>query len=152
MKEGYFAGPKSDYFETAARRCIYDNKLWIYTHGPEQTPPGGREIYISIPLGLPGNADIDSLIVFYGFPRFPDGVPEGSVKFRLLGETLNGGISSLIDWQKIQHSSNGSFYKKAITTKGENRKLEYVTFEINSDGYAVWDALLIRPIVYFNVK
>ena len=37
--------------ETAAQRCKYDNKLWIFTHGPEPAPDGGREIYISIPLG-----------------------------------------------------------------------------------------------------
>ena len=152
LKEGYFSGPNYKYYETAARRCIYDNKLWIYTHGPEQTPAGGREVYISIPLGLPGNADIDSLVVFYGFPRFPDGVPPGSVKFRLVGETASGGISILIDWQKIDHASNGSFYKKSIPTLGDNRKLQYVSLEINSDGDAVWDALLIRPLVYFSLK
>jgi len=153
MLEGYFPGPNSKYFETAARRCIYDNKLWIYTHGPDQTPPESREIYISIPLGLPGNADIDSLVIFYGFPRFPaEGVPSGSVRFRVVGETGGSGISILVDWQTVDHSSNGSFYKKSVQTLGDNRKLQYVSLEINSDGDAVWDEFLMRPLVYFDVK
>jgi hypothetical protein len=152
LYEGYFSGPNVKYFETAARRCIYDDKLWIYTHGPEQTPPEGREIYISIPVGLPGNADIDSVVVFYGFPRFPKSVPDGAVRFRLVGETAGGGISILVDWQSVDHKSNGSFYKKSVPTLGDNRKLEYISLETNSDGDAVWDAFLIRPLVYFSLK
>ena len=152
LYEGYFSGPNFKYFETAARRCIYDDKLWIYTHGPEQTPAEGREIYISIPLGLPGNADIDSVVIFHGFPRFPKGVPPGSVKFRLVGETASGGISILLDWQKVEHKSNGSFYKNSIPTLGDNRKIHYLSLEISSDGDAIWDAFLIRPLVYFNLK
>jgi len=92
------------------------------------------------------------LVVFYCFPRFPEGVPPGSVKFRVVGETSTGGISILIDWQKVNHSSNGSFYKKMVPTRGDNRKLEYVSLEINSDGDAYWDAFLIRPLVYFSVR
>lgn len=76
LYEGFFPGPSSRYFETAARRCIYDNKLWIYSQGPEQTPEGGREIYIGIPLGLPANADIDSVVTILGFPKFPANKPE----------------------------------------------------------------------------
>jgi len=152
MYEGYFSGPSSEYFETAARRCIYDNKLWIYTHCPEQTPAEGREIYITIPLGLPANIDIDSMIVFYGFPKFPADASTGSVKFRMVGETASGGISILLDWEKIDHATNGSFFKKAIPTLGDNRKIQYVSLEVNSDGDAVWDAFLIRPLVYFSVK
>jgi len=152
MYEGYFSGPSSEYFETAARRCIYDNKLWIYTHGPEQTPAEGREIYITIPLGLPANIDIDSMIVFYGFPKFPADSSPGSVKFRMVGETADGGISILLDWEKIDHATNGNFFKKQIPTLGDNRKIQYVSLEINSDGDAVWDAFLIRPLVYFSVK
>ncbi|MCD6162999.1 MAG: carboxypeptidase regulatory-like domain-containing protein [candidate division Zixibacteria bacterium] len=152
LHEGYFPGPNSKYFETAARRCIYGNKTWIYSHGPERTPEDGREIYITIPIDLPGNIDIDSLVISYGFPRFPKNVPDGSLKFRLVGETSSGGISILIDWEKIDHSSNGSFYKKAVPTLGDNRKLQYISLEINSNGSAVWDAFLIRPLVYFSVK
>jgi hypothetical protein len=152
MYEGYFSGPSSEYFETAARRCVYDDKLWIYTHGPEQTPPEGREVYITIPLGLPANVDIDSMIVFYGFPKFPADASPGSVRFRMVGETATGGISILLDWEKIDHSTNGSFFKKAIPTLGDNRKIQYVSLEINSDGDAKWDAFLIRPLVYYSVK
>ena len=107
---------------------------------------------ITSPEASPGNADIDSLVVSYGFPRFPVGVPDGSVKFRVVGETASGGISILVDWQKVEHSSNGSFYKKSIPTLGDNRKLQYVSLEINSDGDAVWDAFMIRPLVYFDFK
>ena len=152
MYEGYFAGPHPKYYETAARRCIYDNRLWIYTHGPENTPTEGREVYVAIPLELPGNTDIDSLVIFYGFPRFPENALSGSVKFRIVGETSTGGISILIDWQKINHSSNGSFYKKIVPTLGDNRRLDYVSLEINSDGDAAWDAFLIRPLVYFSFR
>lgn len=152
MYEGYFSGPQHNYYETAARRCIYDDKLWIYTHGPEDTPPEGREVYIAIPLDLPANTDIDSLVVLYGFPRFPEDAADGSVKFRVVGETSTGGISILIDWQRIDHSSNGSFYKKMVPALGDNRKLDYISLEINSDGSAVWDAFLIRPLVYFSIK
>ncbi|MCP4583146.1 MAG: carboxypeptidase regulatory-like domain-containing protein [candidate division Zixibacteria bacterium] len=152
MYEGYFSGPSSKYYETAARRCIYDNKAWIYTHGPEQTPEEGREIYITIPLGLPGNVDIDSMVVFYMFPRFPEDASPGSIKFRMVGETASGGISILLDWQKIDHSANGQMFHKPMPTLGDNRKIQYLSLEINSDGNAVWDAFLIRPIVYFSVK
>jgi len=119
MYEGYFSGPSSRYYETAARRCVYDNKAWIYTHGPEQTPEEGREIYITIPLGLPGNVDIDSLVVFYMFPRFPNDAESGSIKFRMVGETASGGISILLDWEKIDHSSNGNRFHKAMPTLGK---------------------------------
>jgi len=152
MYEGYFSGPSFEYFETAARRCVYDNKLWIYTHGPEQTQPEGREVYITIPLGLPANIDIDSIIVFYGFPKFPADAPGGSVRFRMVGETTGGGISILLDWEKIDHFTNGNFFNKVIPTLGDNRKIQYVSLEINSDGDAVWDAFLIRPLVYYSVK
>jgi len=152
MYEGYYAGPAKKYFETAARRCVYDNKLWIYTHGPEPTPEGGREIYISIPLGLPGNADIDSVVAIYGFPNLPLDAESGSVRFRMVGETASGGISVLIDWEKIDHSSNGNFYHKSVPTLGDNRKIQYISLEINSDGSAAWDEFLIRPLVYFTMN
>jgi hypothetical protein len=151
MYEGYYAGPAAKYYEAAARRCIYDGKLWIYTHGPEPVPEGGREIYIAIPLDLPGNADIDSVVAYFGFPKFPANATPGSVRFRIVGETTSGGISVLIDWDKIDHSSSGSFYHKSVQTLGDNRKIEYISLEINSDGDAQWDDFLIRPLVYFTM-
>jgi hypothetical protein len=152
MYEGYFAGPSPRFFETAARRCVYDGKLWIYTHGPEPAPEGGREVYIAIPLDLPGNADIDSVVAYYGYPKFPANASAGSVRFRMVGETTRGGISILIDWEKIDHSANGKFYHKVIPTLGDNRKIEYISLEINSDGDAAWDEFLIRPLVYFSMN
>jgi hypothetical protein len=152
MYEGYFSGTSKKYYETAARRCAYDGKTWIYTHGPERTPKEGREIYITIPLGLPGNVDIDSLVVYYMFPRFPSNAESGSIRFRMVGETSTGGISILLDWERIDHSSNGQMFHKVIPTLGDNRKIQYISLEVNSDGDAVWDAFLVRPIVYFSVK
>ncbi len=152
LYEGYFPGPSSKYYDTAARRCIYDNKLWIFTQGPEEAPENGREVYISVPLGLPANADIDSIVAVYGFPKFPSDAAEGSVRFRMVGETISGDIPILIDWQKVEHNSNGRFYHESIPTLGDNRKISYITLEINSDGDTVWDSFLIRPMVYFSLK
>lgn len=152
LYEGWFPGPVSKYYEAAAQRCKYDNKLWIFTHGPEPAPDGGREIYVSIPLGLPANANIDSVVVTYGFPKLPDDTPPGSIRFRVVGETMTGGIAILVDWEKIDHATNGTPYKKAIRTLGDNRKIQYISLEINSDGSAAGDDFLIRPLVYFNLE
>lgn len=152
LYEGWFSGATRKYYETAAQRCIYDGKLWIFTHGPEPAPEGGREIYVSIPLGLPANADIDSVVVSYGYPNLPDNTPPGSVRFRVVGETLTGGIAILVDWEKIDHATNGTPYKKSIETLGDNRKIQYISLEINSDGAATGDDFLIRPLIYFSLK
>jgi hypothetical protein len=150
MLDGYFAGPGRNNSETAAGRCIYDDKLWIYSHGPESAPKGGRTISISIPTELADKVGIDSIVIFYGIPPYEKNVPPGSLQFRMLGESASGKIAILVDWQKIDHTSNGSFYKKAVVASGENRQLTYITLEIDSDGEVAGDDFLMRPLIYYS--
>jgi hypothetical protein len=147
--EGYFAGPYHEYWETAARKLEYDGKIWIYVHGPERVTEGGRNITISIPLGLPANAQIDSIVVEYGLPKFSTTVPGGSVQLRILAMTASD-INLLMDWHAVDHAENGLVRKEVISTKGAMRKLESIDIEVDSDGDAYWDALMIRPLVYFQ--
>ncbi len=148
--EGYFAGPYHKYWETAARKLEYDGRIWIYVHGPEKVVEGHRAISIGIPLGLPANAEIDSIVVEYGLPRFPDDYSAGDVQLRFLGETASD-ITDLMEWKKVDHSENGLIKKQVIIPRGANRKLEKVSIEVDSDGDAVWDDLMIRPLVYFQL-
>lgn len=150
MTAGYFSGPRQENFETAAGKCIYDGKLWIYSHGPNAAPKGGRTISIAIPIELGENAAIDSLIVFYGIPPYASKQPEGSIQFRALSESATGKINILIDWQHVEHSSNGSFHKKAVEIPPDNRYISYVTLEFDSDGEVAGDDFLVRPILYFT--
>jgi hypothetical protein len=122
----------------------------MYSHGPEKTVNGSRAITVSIPLGLPANAEIDSVVIEYGFPRFPDDYSAGDVQLRLMGETASD-IAVLMDWQKIDHSENGLIKKQVILPKGANRKLLKINIETDSDGDAVWDDLMVRPLVYFDL-
>ncbi len=150
--EGYFAGPYHKYWETAARMLEYDNKIWIYVHGPEKViDVRSRAITISVPLALPANAEIDSIVIEYGLPKFTGDYSSGSVQLRLLGETASD-ITVLMDWHKVDHEENGLIRKENVGLKGANRKLEYVDIEVDSDGDASWDALMIRPLVYFSSR
>jgi hypothetical protein len=148
--EGYFAGPYHKYWETAARRLEYDGRTWIYVHGPEKVVEGSRSITIGIPLGLPANAEIDSIVVEYGLPRFPDDYSAGDVQLRMLGETASD-IADLMEWKKVDHAENGLIKKQVVILRGANKKLDKINFEIDSDGDAVWDDLMIRPLVYFQM-
>jgi hypothetical protein len=148
--EGYFAGPYHKYWETAARKLEYDGRIWLYVHGPEKVVEGHRAISIGIPLGLPASAEIDSIVVEYGLPRFPDDYSAGDVQLRLIGETASD-ITDLMEWKKVDHSENGLIKKQVIILRGANRKLEKVSIEVDSDGDAVWDDLMIRPLVYFEM-
>lgn len=152
ITEGYFSGPRQENSETAAGKCIYDGKLWIYSHGPDAAPKGGRTISISIPVELPENAAIDSLVVFYGIPPYASKQPEGSIQFRALSESAAGKINILIDWQHIEHSSNGSFHKKVADIPRESRYISYITLELDSDGEVAGDDFLVRPILYFTAE
>lgn len=152
ITEGYFSGPRQENSETAAGKCIYDGKLWIYSHGPDAAPKGGRTISISIPVELPENAAIDSLVVFYGIPPYTSKQPEGSIQFRALSESAAGKINILIDWQHIEHSSNGSFHKKVADIPRESRYISYITLELDSDGEVAGDDFLVRPILYFTAE
>jgi hypothetical protein len=149
--EGYFAGPYHKYWETAARRLEYNGRIWIYMHGPENVVDGSRAITLEIPLGLPGNAEIDSIVVEYGFPRFPDQYPPGDVQLRFLGETASD-ITVLMDWKRVDHAENGLIKKYVISPRGANRKLEKISIESDSDGDAAWDALMVRPLVYYQLR
>ncbi len=149
--EGYFAGPYHQYWETAARKLEYDGKIWIYIHGPEKVIGDRRNISITVPLGLPANAEIDSVVLGYGLPKFPDDYTRGTVQLRLLGYTVSD-ITVLMDWHPIDHDENGLIKKEIITPRGANRKLEYVVIDVDSDGDAYWDALMVRPLVYFDLR
>jgi len=149
--EGYFAGPYHEYWETAGRMLEYAGKIWLYVHGPEKVVDGGRSITIAIPLNLPANTEIDSIVVEYGLPKISGSYPPGTVQLRILGETASD-IALLMDWHKVDHYENGLIKKKVITPKGAERKLRYVDLEIDSDGDAYWDALMIRPLVYFELR
>lgn len=151
LNEGYFAGPYYKYWETAARRLEYDGRIWIYIHGPEAVVAGSRAITIGIPLSFPANAEIDSVVVEYGLPRFPDTYTPGDVQLRLIGETASD-ITVLMDWQRVDHAENGLIKKQVIPLKGANRKLEKINIEADSDGDAAWDDLMVRPLVYFQMR
>jgi hypothetical protein len=154
MLEGYFSGPNQANNETAAGRCIYDNRLWIYSHGPNGAPRNGRTISLSIPIELPQTAGIDSLVVYYGIPPYykEEPVPAGSIQFRALSESSSGKINILIDWQRIDHSSSGSFYKKTVAMPANSRQLAYITLEFDSDGDVIGDDFLVRPIAYYGLQ
>lgn len=147
---GYFAGPYHKYWETAGRMLEYDGKIWLYVHGPERVIGNSRSITIGIPLGLPANAEIDSIVVEYGMPKFTDFYEPGTVQLRLLGETASD-ITQLMDWMIVYHDENGLIKRNTITPRGANRKIEYVDIEVDSDGDAYSDALMIRPLVYFTL-
>jgi hypothetical protein len=149
--EGYFAGPYHKYWETAARRLEYDGRIWIYIHGPEKVVDKSRAITIGIPLGLPANADIDSIVVEYGFPRFPDDYSAGDIQMRMIGETASD-ITVLMDWKRVDHAENGLIKKQVIIPKGANKKIDKINIETDSDGDAVWDDLMVRPLVYFSMQ
>jgi hypothetical protein len=148
--EGYFAGPYHEYWETAARKLEYDGKIWIYIHGPEKVVGDRRNISITIPLGLPANAEIDSIFLEYGLPKFPRDYSPGTVQLRLLGYTVSD-ITVLMEWHSLDHDENGLIKRETIVPRGANRKLEYVTIDVDSDGDAYWDALMVRPLVYFSL-
>lgn len=148
---GYFSGPYHKYWETAGRMLEYDGKIWLYVHGPEMVVEASRSITIAVPLGLPANAEIDSIIVEYGIPKFSDYYEPGTVQLRLLGETASD-ITQLMDWMLIDHDENGLIKRRTITPRGANRKLEYIDIEVDSDGDAFSDALMIRPLVYFSLR
>lgn len=150
MTAGYFSGPRQENYETAAGKCIYDGKLWIYSHGPNAAPKGGRTISIAIPIELEDNTAIDSLVVFYGIPPYVSRQPEGSVQFRALSESAAGKINIIIDWQRVEHSSNGSFHKKVAEIPRESRYISYITLELDSDGEVEGDDFLVRPILYYT--
>jgi hypothetical protein len=147
--EGYFAGPYHKYWETAARKLEYIGRIWIYIHGPEAVAGDSRAISISVPLGLLPNSEIDSIVVEYGLPRFPDEYSPGDVQLRLLGETASD-ITVLMDWKRIDHAENGLIKKQVILPRGANRKLVTITIETDSNGDAAWDALMVRPLVYYQ--
>ena len=151
LREGYFAGPYHKYWETAARKLEYDNKVWIYIHGPEKVVGDRRNITITVPLGLPANAEIDSVVIEYGLPKFPDDYTAGTVQLRLLGYTASD-ITNFMDWHPIDHDENGLIKKEVITPRGANRKLEYIVIDVDSDGDAYWDALIVRPLVFFDLR
>ena len=148
--EGYFAGPYHKYWETAARKLEYNGRIWIYIHGPETVIDGSRSITIKIPLGLPAEAEIDSIVLEYGMPRFPDEYSPGDVQLRLLGETASD-ITDLMDWKRVDHAENGLIKKQVIIPRGSNRKLQTIIIETDSDGDASWDALMVRPLVYYGM-
>lgn len=148
--EGYFAGPYHEYWETAARKLEYDGRIWIYIHGPEKVVGDRRNISITVPLDLPANAEIDSVFLEYGLPKFPEHYPHGSVQLRLVGYTVSD-ITVLMEWHSVDHDENGLIKKEVIVPRGANRKLEYITIDVDSDGDAYWDALMVRPLVYFDL-
>lgn len=150
LLEGYFSGPYHKYWETAARRLEYNGKVWIYIHGPESVVDGSRSITIGIPLGLPSEAEIDSIVLEYGLPRFPEEYSPGGVQLRLLGETASD-ITDLMDWKRIDHAENGLVKKQVIIPRGANRKLVSIGIETDSDGDASWDALMVRPLIYYGM-
>lgn len=150
LREGYFAGPYHKYWETAARKLEYDGKIWIYIHGPEKVVQDRRNITITVPLDLPANAEIDSVVLEYGLPKFPDDYSPGTVQLRLLGFTASD-ITNLMDWHAIDHDENGLIKKEVILPRGANRKLEFIVIDVDSDGDAYWDALIVRPLVYFGL-
>lgn len=149
--EGYFAGPYHKYWETAARKLEYDGKIWIYIHGPEKVVGDRRNISITIPLGLPANAEIDSIVLGYGLPKFSGDYTKGTVQLRLLGYTVSD-ITVLLDWHPLDHDENGLIKKQIIAPRGADRKLEYIVIDVDSDGDAYWDALMVRPLVYFDLR
>jgi hypothetical protein len=151
LREGYFAGPYHEYWETAARKLEYDGKVWIYIHGPERVVGDRRNISITIPLRLPANAEIDSIALEYGLPKFTSAYTPGTVQIRLLGYTASD-IASLMDWHALDHDENGLTKKEVIIPRGANRKLEYIVIDVDSDGDAYWDALMVRPLVYFDLR
>ena len=151
MFEGYFAGPYHKYWETAGRMLEYDGKIWIYVHGPEKVVESSRAVTIAIPLELPANAEIDSIIVEYGIPKFTGYYEPGTVQLRFLGETASD-ITQLMDWKLMDHDENGLIKHNIITPRGANRKLQYIDIEVDSDGDAYADALMIRPLVYFSLR
>jgi hypothetical protein len=149
--EGYFAGPYHKYWETAARKLEYDGRIWIYIHGPEKVVDGSRAITIGVPLDLPANAEIDSVVVEFGLPRFPEDYTSGNVQLRLIGETASD-ITILMDWKRIDHGENGLIKKQVVPLRGANRKLVKINIETDSDGDAYWDDLMVRPLVYFQMR
>jgi hypothetical protein len=68
----------------------------------------------------------------------------------MLGETASD-IADLMEWKKVDHAENGLIKKQVVMLRGANRKLDKINFEIDSDGDAVWDDLMIRPLVYFQM-
>ena len=148
---GFFAGPYHEYWETAGRMLEYDGKIWLYIHGPEKVVDNSRAITIGIPLGLPSNTEIDSIVIEYGLPKIRGNYPPGTVQLRMLGETVSD-IMPLMDWHMVDHDENGLLKKEVIKPKGASRNLEYVIIETDSDGDAYWDALMVRPLVYFELK
>lgn len=147
--EGYFAGPRRKSSETAAARVIYDKKYWIYTHGPDNAPANGRTISIAIPVELPQESVIDSFVIYYGIPVGKDR-PKGSLQLRAVGENEAGKVTILFDWEKVDHLSAGSFYKKITLMPLDFRRLTYLTLEIDSDGEVAGDDFLLRPLIYFE--
>ena len=129
----------------------YDGKIWLYIHGPEKVVDGSRAITIAVPLGLPSNTEIDSIVVEYGLPKIRGKYPPGTVQLRMLGETVSD-IMPLMDWHMVDHDENGLLKKEVVRPKGAARKLEYLIIETDSDGDAYWDALMVRPLVYFDLK
>jgi len=57
-----------------------------------------------------------------------------------------------MDWMMVHHDENGLIKRQTITPRGANRKIEYVDIEVDSDGDAYSDALMIRPLVYFTLQ
>jgi hypothetical protein len=57
-----------------------------------------------------------------------------------------------MDWKLIDHDENGLIKHQNINPRGANRKLEYIDIEVDSDGGAFADALMIRPLVYFSLR
>ncbi len=149
--EGYFAGPRRKNNETAAARVIYDKKYWIYTKGPDNAPANGRTISIAIPIELPEKAVVDSFVVYYGIPAGGKDRPKGSMQLRAIGENDAGKITILFDWEKVDHSSAGVFYKKVSLMPLDFRRLAYLTLEVDSDGEVIGDDFLLRPLIYFGV-
>jgi hypothetical protein len=148
---GYFAGPYHKYWETAARMLEYDGKIWIYVHGPEKVVEDTRSISIAVPLDLPANAEIDSIIVEYGIPKYSGYYEPGTIQLRMLGETASD-ITLLMEWKRVDHDENGLLKHDILTPRGADRKLQYVVIEVDSDGDAYDDDLMIRPLVYFSLR
>ncbi len=151
MFGGYFAGPYHKYWETAGRMLEYDGKIWLYVHGPEKVVESSRSITLAVPLELPANAEIDSIVLEYGIPRLTGYYEPGTVQLRMLGETASD-IAQLMDWKRIDHDENGLIKHEIIIPRGANRKLQYIDIEVDSDGDAYSDALMIRPLVYFSLR
>jgi len=154
LVEGYFAGPNRDNQETGAGRLIYDGRLWIYGHGPQIDPKTGRTISISVPLDISENTNMDSVVLFYGIPPYAKESDDraGSIQLRVIGENAGGKVSVLMDWLRLDHSTNGSLFKKVVALPAENRRLTYLTLEFDSDGDNEDDDILMRPLIYYSLQ